>query len=221
MISRFLYFFCLCAASLQLPARTDKRLCCGKIAPTANQNIFKAQSDPRVIYRERINWDYKNFTGTAIEKKPFNITFTRRCPDSWLRFRDSCYFIEKTRMELSDAESSCYEKGATLFTANSLEEFDVVMRSAALNFWSWTGLVQFDTMTQPKWLSYGGVEPTRLKWLVSPYTSASNGRTAASECVAYYNSEVKIASYNYFYPCNLQFGSICERNATLINFSLS
>ncbi|EPB71403.1 hypothetical protein ANCCEY_09504 [Ancylostoma ceylanicum] len=211
MISRFLYFFCLCAASLQLPARTDKRLCCGKIAPTANQNIFKAQSDPRVIYRERINWDYKNFTGTAIEKKPFNITFTRRCPDSWLRFRDSCYFIEKTRMELSDAESSCYEKGATLFTANSLEEFvsvtssveiiilqrgsseiqDVVMRSAALNFWSWTGLVQFDTMTQPKWLSYGGVEPTRLKWLVSPYTSASNGRTAASECVAYYNSELE------------------------------
>ncbi|RCN41279.1 lectin C-type domain protein [Ancylostoma caninum] len=197
------------------------------MASTSHQNSFKAQNDPIVTFRdrsvilERINWDYKNFSTVAgTNKKPFNITFTRRCPDSWLRFRDSCYFIEKTKMEFSDAEISCYEKGATLFVANSLEEFDVVMRSAALNFWSWTGLVQFNAMSQPKWLSYGGVEPARLKWLVSPYTPASNGRTAASECAAYYNSEVKIASYNYFYPCNLQFGSICERNATLINVSL-
>ncbi|KIH48478.1 hypothetical protein ANCDUO_21452 [Ancylostoma duodenale] len=88
--------------------------------------------------------------------------FTRRCPDSWLRFRESCYFIEKTKMEFSDAESTCYEKGSTMFVANSLEEFDVVMKSAALNFWTWTSLVQFSAMNQPKWLSNGGMEPARL-----------------------------------------------------------
>ncbi|RCN25225.1 hypothetical protein ANCCAN_29064 [Ancylostoma caninum] len=133
------------------------------MASTSHQNSLKAQNDPIVTFRERINWDYKNFSTVAgTNKKPFNITFTRRCPDSWLRFRDSCYFIENTKMEFSDAESSCYEKGATLFVANSLEEFDMVMRSAALNFWSWTGLVQSNAMSQPKWLGYGGVEPARL-----------------------------------------------------------
>lgn len=49
------------------------------------------------------------------------------------------------------------------------------------------------------------------KWL---RTSPDHDWNTASKCVAHYNSD---SSYAQFYFCGMEFYSVCERNATLLN----
>lgn len=161
------------------------------------------------------------------------------CPDGWIRYQDSCYFIEMEKMDLPRAEKACNEKGATLFVANSIEEFNQIMKEAPLYYWSWIGLGQGPSDTFPKWqvgepgafkcavasdvgpVSWSGMygmDPRQLKWLVTPFSSGANGWSSAATCVAYYNIDVFSSTYVYFYPCSSLYHSVCERNSTLARF---
>lgn len=144
-------------------------------------------------------------------------------------------------MGMAKAEKACNEKRASLFVADSIEEFNVVMKETPLYYWSWMGLGQGATDTYPKWgvsgaynpssfrcvvsddvnqldwAGYGGMDPSQLKWLVQPFSSAANGWSAAAMCVGYYNIDMFSSTYTYFYPCSSLFHSVCERNSTLIN----
>ncbi|VDP07798.1 unnamed protein product [Heligmosomoides polygyrus] len=84
------------------------------------------------------------------------------CPDGWIRYQQSCYFLESEKLDLTSAERKCNEKGATLFVADSIEEFvsviwrfgflaNEVMKETPTYFWSWIGLGQGATDTYPKW----------------------------------------------------------------------
>ncbi|KAL6736828.1 hypothetical protein Aduo_007134 [Ancylostoma duodenale] len=136
------------------------------------------------------------------------------CPRGWSQYLDSCYHVENRTMSLPKAEKQCAAKGATLFVANSLEEFNNITRLAPRNLLSWIGLAQFDERTSPIWQTTSGIEPSSLKWLVTPFSSVANGWSAASRCAAHYNSDVETARYTYFYPCESLFSSICENNFT-------
>lgn len=143
-------------------------------------------------------------------------------------------------MDLTSAEKACNEKAATLFVANSLEEFDQVMKEAPKYYWSWIGLGQGEEDTFPKWQVTGagsppsmrclpsedvpkptwdglnGMDPSELNWLVKPFSSVTNGWSKASMCVGYYNVDVG-TTYLYFFPCSSKFHSVCERNSTATN----
>lgn len=119
------------------------------------------------------NWDYKDLGTTAFEDIPLTgrqppafVNQTEKCPDGWLRFADSCYWIEKEFLGFAKAEKKCFEKQSTLFVANSLEEWDTIRQLAPENYFSWIGLVRFThyekTEQLPRWQTEGGVHPTKL-----------------------------------------------------------
>ncbi|VDL66055.1 unnamed protein product [Nippostrongylus brasiliensis] len=124
-------------------------------------------------------------------------------------------------MDFFSAESSCYSQGATLFVPNTAEEWNAIMKFSTPHFWTWIGLMQDDNMKTAKWQSRGGIEISKLKWLERSYRSRSNGWTPSSHCVANFNTQPSIYSYVYFYSCDLQFASICERNNTLVRSNSS
>lgn len=145
--------------------------------------------------------------------------------------------MESEKLDLTSAERKCNEKGATLFVADSIEEFNEVMKETPTYFWSWIGLGQGATDTYPKWHVASaspfrcivsdaalpswegqyGMDPSQLKWLVTPFSSSVNGWSAAATCVAYYNMDTYSSTYVYFYPCSSLFHSVCERNSTLMH----
>ncbi|KHJ92418.1 hypothetical protein OESDEN_07696 [Oesophagostomum dentatum] len=164
------------------------------------------------------------------------------CPEGWFRYQDSCYLMQTTRMTLPAAERLCNENGGTLFVADSLSEYNTVMKESPLYFWSWIGLGQSDASGYPKWHVHSsaypvrcadekclpadpallpdwdgayGMNPTELKWLITPFNSVSNGWSTSATCVGHYNIDIYSSTYLYFYPCSYEFYSICERNLTL------
>ncbi|KAK6057684.1 hypothetical protein COOONC_04756 [Cooperia oncophora] len=77
------------------------------------------------------------------------------CPDGWISYQDSCYYVESSKMSLGQAEKACNEKGATLFVADSIEGIcellNEVMKETPPYFWSWIGLGQCATDSFPRW----------------------------------------------------------------------
>ncbi|CAB3403756.1 unnamed protein product [Caenorhabditis bovis] len=173
------------------------------------------------------NWDYKDLGTSSFEdisfspRQPFGQTDL--CPDGWLKFSDSCYYIEQETMGFAKAEKRCFDKKATLFVANSLDEWDAIRQHSPKAFFSWIGLVRFSQYEKseqlPRWQTEGGVNPARLNWLIRPYKPLSNGWTTYANCAVHYNPAVSFetASYVFYYPCTFMMHSICERNTTLIN----
>ncbi|KHJ74763.1 hypothetical protein OESDEN_25621, partial [Oesophagostomum dentatum] len=45
------------------------------------------------------------------------------CPDGWRRYGDSCYYVEMDKLDFDTAEKRCFEKGATMFAADSMDEW--------------------------------------------------------------------------------------------------
>ncbi|KJH44461.1 hypothetical protein DICVIV_09510 [Dictyocaulus viviparus] len=161
------------------------------------------------------------------------------CPSGWIKFQKSCYFIVTEKMNLMEAQRFCLEKESTLFVADSIEEFNKVMKETPPFYWSWIGVGQSEADSIPQWgvieLSYpslrclplneydvptwggrSGVDPTLINWLITPYSSIANGWSTIATCAGYYNAGVNSGSYAYFYPCSSQFYSICEKNSTLL-----
>ncbi|KAK6021135.1 hypothetical protein OSTOST_13203, partial [Ostertagia ostertagi] len=97
------------------------------------------------------------------------------CPNGWIRYHDSCYHMEFMKMERESAQRACVEKGATLFVADSEEEFKEIATQSPLYFWSWIGLAQYDGTNRPEWTGSAGMDPTKIKWLISPFSSMANG----------------------------------------------
>ncbi|CAB02756.1 C-type lectin domain-containing protein 87 [Caenorhabditis elegans] len=176
------------------------------------------------------NWDYKDLGTTAFEdisfparQPPAFVNQTEKCPDGWLRFADSCYWIEKELLGFAKAERNCFEKQSTLFVANSIEEWDAIRVQAKEAFFSWIGLVRFthyEKLEQlPRWQTEGALNPTKINWLIKPYKPLFNGWSSLANCAASYKSpsSLESASYTYFYPCTYMLYSICERNSTIVN----
>ncbi|CAO4361788.1 unnamed protein product [Caenorhabditis nigoni] len=177
------------------------------------------------------NWDHTDLGTSAFEDLPpvvphpfpLPINQSEQCPDGWLRYSDSCYFFETERLGFAKAERKCYDKQATLFVANSLDEWDVVTSHTEKSSFSWIGLVRFNHYERleklPRWQTTGSINPSKINWLIKPYQPSVNGWSSIANCAATYQSPVTIesASYTFYYPCTLQYTSICERNATIIN----
>ncbi|WKX95078.1 hypothetical protein Q1695_011938 [Nippostrongylus brasiliensis] len=137
------------------------------------------------------------------------------CPNGWMRFRDSCYYYEPTKMRFDKAEVECLNKGGTLFVPDSTEEWDMVIKRSPLNTFSWIGLEQEEDERTPRWKEVGGISFSKLNWLSSPPTPENNGFNSAAKCVAHYNSET--TRYTYFHYCGNDFHPICEKNSTYLS----
>ncbi|KAK6738895.1 hypothetical protein RB195_020784 [Necator americanus] len=139
-----------------------------------------------------------------------------RCQDGWMRYHDSCYYMELKKMDFTRAEISCAERGAKLFVADTVEEWLEVMMHSPLNYWTWVGLRYEDEVKEAKWRTEAdGLEVSKLDWLSSPRSAENNGMNTVARCVGHYNCEVG-NSYTFYYSCGMEFYSICEKNATLV-----
>uniref|UniRef100_A0A1I7T4G8 C-type lectin domain-containing protein n=1 Tax=Caenorhabditis tropicalis TaxID=1561998 RepID=A0A1I7T4G8_9PELO len=201
-------------------------------ADNKNEPYVLAQDDEQPHQRLTFyNWDYKDLGTTAFEDLPppvsqlnlLPINQSEICPDGWLRFSDSCYFFETEHLGFAKAERKCHDKQATLFVANSLEEWDIVRTHSEKSYFSWIGLARFSHYERleklPRWQTTGSINPTKINWLVKPFNPIGNGWSSIANCVAFYQSPFNVdsASYTFFYPCTLQLSSICERNSTILN----
>lgn len=120
------------------------------------------------------NWDHKDLGTSAFEDlpplqdqpTPLPIDQSDRCPDGWLRYSDSCYFIETESLGFAKAERKCHDKQATLFVANSMEEWDAVRDHAEKSVLSWIGLVRFSHYERleqlPRWQTTGSINPSKM-----------------------------------------------------------
>ncbi|CAD6189186.1 unnamed protein product [Caenorhabditis auriculariae] len=177
------------------------------------------------------NWNHHDLDTLAFDpmgaaaRNSIGVTDEDHCPDGWIRFSKSCYYIEQEMMGFAKAEKRCFEKDATLFVANSLDEWDAIRHHTPKAFFAWIGLVRFSSYEKsealPRWQTEGGINPAKLNWVIRPYSPMPNGWSSVSNCAASYNAAVAIdsASYVYYYPCVSSFHSICERNATLIDLA--
>ncbi|CCD65631.1 C-type lectin domain-containing protein [Caenorhabditis elegans] len=176
------------------------------------------------------NWSYKDFgtnafTDISLDQRQHYHDFpTGTCPDGWVRFSDSCYWIEQHKQSFAEAEKRCYEKNATLFVVNSQDEWDAVREHFPQTGYTWIGLVRFThfekSQDAPIWQTEGAVNPTRLNWLIRPYKPVSNGWSALANCAAHFSAAINwdASAYTYFQPCSFKFYSICERNGTILDF---
>nr|pir hypothetical protein K10B2.3 - Caenorhabditis elegans [Caenorhabditis elegans] len=176
------------------------------------------------------NWDYKDLGTIAFEDIPFptlqpsqTIDQSENCPEGWIRYSDSCYWVETELLGFAKAERKCSEKQSTLFVANSIDEWEAIRGHSKDSFSSWIGLVRFSHYERseqlPRWQTEGAVNPSKINWLIKPYSPLVNGWSQLANCAASYKSPASLetASYTYFYPCTYLFYSICERNSTIAN----
>ncbi|CAI4221425.1 unnamed protein product [Auanema sp. JU1783] len=143
------------------------------------------------------------------------------CDDGWELFKESCYYIEREeKLPLDQAEQSCIKKGATLFVANSKEEFNTILQDAPMNYFTWTGLYKKGDDTLPTWHTKDAIDLNELNWIIQPYSDATNGWTTVSQCAAHYNPFTAFGKYTFWYPCSFAYYYVCERNATLATTSM-
>ncbi|EFO82458.1 CRE-CLEC-266 protein [Caenorhabditis remanei] len=154
----------------------------------------------------------------------FLLRLTGTCPDGWIRFSDSCYWVEQHKQSFAEAEKRCYEKNATLFVVNSQDEWDAVREHFPQIGYTWIGLVRFTHRERsedtPTWQTEGAVNPAKLNWLIRPYKPVSNGWSILSNCAAHYSASLNLdaSAYTYYQPCSFKYYSICERNSTILDF---
>ncbi|CAB02136.1 C-type lectin domain-containing protein 91 [Caenorhabditis elegans] len=205
----------------------------GVVADNTNETPVLAHSSDEQPHQRLTyyNWDHKDLGTSAFEDlpplqdqpTPLPIDQSDRCPDGWLRYSDSCYFIETESLGFAKAERKCHDKQATLFVANSMEEWDAVRDHAEKSVLSWIGLVRFSHYERleqlPRWQTTGSINPSKINWLIKPFKPVVNGWSSYANCAASFQSptEVESASYTFFYPCTMAFKSICERNSTILN----
>ncbi|PIC18807.1 hypothetical protein B9Z55_024570 [Caenorhabditis nigoni] len=178
------------------------------------------------------NWSYKDFGNGAFSDISLNQrqhfadfpTETGTCPDGWVRFSDSCYWVEQHKQSFAEAEKRCYEKNATLFVVNSQDEWDAVREHFPQIGYTWIGLVRFThrerSVDVPTWQTEGAVNPAKLNWLIRPYKPVSNGWSILANCAAHYSTALnwEASAYTYYQPCSFKHFSICERNSTILDF---
>ena len=149
------------------------------LALSDEQPHQRCKWNPWVIYYiinsvQFYNWDHKDLGTNAFEDlpplaeqpTPLPINQTEKCPDGWVRFSDSCYFYETELLGFAKAERKCYDKQATLFVANSFEEWDLVRTRTEKSHFSWIGLVRFSHFERseqlPRWQTTGSINPSKL-----------------------------------------------------------
>ncbi|VDM83949.1 unnamed protein product [Strongylus vulgaris] len=140
----------------------------------------------------------------------------RICTDGWIRRGESCYHIEMEKMDFISAKMRCRDENATIFKADSLDEWSEIMKLTP-HYWTWIGLVQEYNETK----LYGVVDLANISilfmslsrnWLMKPFSPTSNGWSPTSKCAAYHNRNYVALNYVHFYPCNNQYHSICKKN---------
>ncbi|VDO80733.1 unnamed protein product [Heligmosomoides polygyrus] len=132
------------------------------------------------------------------------------CPAGFTRSGDACYYVEIEKLDFPSAVIRCSQKGGTIFSPTSLEQWDVTSMTPAY-FWTWTGIVQQTDVEEPHFKGPGAVDFFR-NWLVKPFTVAANGWSIASKCAAFYNTGIGSSNYVFFYPCTSLYHSICQKN---------
>lgn len=116
------------------------------------------------------------------------------------------------KLDFPSAVIRCSQKGGTIFSPSSLEQWNEVTSMTPAYFWTWTGIVQQTDAEEPHFKGPGAMDAGKVNWLVKPFTVAANGWTIASKCAAFYNTGIGSSNYVFFYPCTSLYHSICQKN---------
>uniref|UniRef100_A0A7I5E7A1 C-type lectin domain-containing protein n=1 Tax=Haemonchus contortus TaxID=6289 RepID=A0A7I5E7A1_HAECO len=136
----------------------------------------------------------------------------KTCPEGFQQIDGSCFYIETDKLSYDQAEMRCKQKGATMFAPSSKAVWDEVMAMTPPYFWTWTGITQDTSADVPHFQEAVAMDTSAVNWLIRPFSSVSNGWSTVSTCAAFYNIEMSSSNYVYFYPCSLQYHSICQVN---------
>uniref|UniRef100_A0A8C7YCF1 C-type lectin domain-containing protein n=1 Tax=Oryzias sinensis TaxID=183150 RepID=A0A8C7YCF1_9TELE len=125
------------------------------------------------------------------------------CPEKWIRFGSSCYFLREEYKTWDKARESCRARGADLVVINSKEENDFISKLNKQHFW--IGLTDRDLEGTWKWVDGS---PLTLFW--------------ASNQPDDHDGEEDCAEINFEFPglcndipCRLSRPSICEKEQKL------
>ncbi|KAK6049209.1 lectin C-type domain protein [Cooperia oncophora] len=148
-------------------------------------------------------------------KEPvYPISPEKVCPDGFRRIEDSCFYIEMEKLSYDQAEKRCSDKGGSLFAPVSQAQWnhlqDEVTSMTPPYFWTWTGIKKTTPTEDPHFKIEGAMDASSVNWLMRPYSDASNGWSSMATCAAFYNMEKSTSNYVYFYPCSLQYHSVCQ-----------
>ncbi|KAM9363506.1 C-type lectin domain family 4 member E-like [Symphorus nematophorus] len=129
------------------------------------------------------------------------IAETSCCPDYWIRFGKSCYFISTSSKNWSDSKKFCKDRDAHLVIISNDEEQKFV---SSLKQRVWIGLTDEETEGVWKWVD--GTEVTKKYWGNKQPDNAGKGE----HCVEIYTVFGPFKNWNDM-RCWTKSNFICEK----------
>ncbi|VDO80727.1 unnamed protein product [Heligmosomoides polygyrus] len=197
--------------TLPPPSSPSCGSCCGcrrrRQAPdqveAASQNPPDDEVDPVPIpFNDADRHQYRRMDTNAAQN----------CPAGFKRSGNACFYVETKKLNFSTAVAKCNEKGATIFSPTSLEQWREVTAMTPTFFWTWIGIEQHEDAEKPRFKGPDAMDASKLNWFVKPYKPAVNGWVAWAHCAAFYHAGTSDWNYVYFYPCTWHYHSICQKN---------
>ncbi|RVE62042.1 hypothetical protein OJAV_G00176830 [Oryzias javanicus] len=141
-------------------------------------------------------------------KVPLVSTEKSGCPDSFRRFRDSCYFFSSgsQRLNFNEAKLFCTNISSHMIIINDEEEQQYVKTAVAKKGYFWLGLTDLEEENVWKWVD--GTKPEYNMWKPGQPDNWTHGHEDGEDCAGL----IHYAYWNDFY-CTDRIGYICERPA--------
>jgi len=140
------------------------------------------------------------------------------CPNGWIRYESSCYFISRweNRKTYPEAQNACLIMNATMFSSDSENEWTTIMQHAERLGFTWIGITVGDWRNGEEFFKWDDDKcdwsPQMLPWLSN--ATATRGHYSTADCVSYHGVDAEEKSYVNWYPCETARYYICERNNT-------
>ncbi|KAM3624393.1 uncharacterized protein V6R79_022840 [Siganus canaliculatus] len=125
-----------------------------------------------------------------------------RCPTSWRKFENSCYFISREWKKWTDSRKICKDHGANLVIISNIMEQAFI---SSLNVRVWIGLTDEETENSWKWVN--GEAATTTYWRENQPDNYRSGE----DCAEIVNSPPPIKNWNDR-PCMDLLMFICEKS---------
>lgn len=146
------------------------------------------------IISEFVNWNRYNISlpgdkeQDVVYREALPYVSEACCENGWIRYENSCYLLRQEKGSMVEQEQFCYDHNATLFVANSMDEWvsvpycraglrglgdgevndwlqETIRRLAPLASFNWIGLMKFASDACATWQTSGGFNPNNM-WVV-------------------------------------------------------
>ncbi|XP_062411025.1 C-type lectin domain family 4 member M-like isoform X1 [Sardina pilchardus] len=128
----------------------------------------------------------------------------RSCPEGWLTYGSSCYYISNSHRNWTASRDQCLERGADLIVINSQEEQEFVR---ALSVRAWIGLCYSEEHRVWKWVDGAPLTNGTGYWLLG---EPNNAGGMVENCGQTWAREPSLQTWNDD-RCGHRFQWMCEK----------